>query len=1351
MSRIAWHRPARIAPPGLPQERVSIPLPPQVPPQSGNSGWLMMVMPLLSSASIAAYLFTEHSTTLTYVAVGIITVSVAVTGVIRYQTRSAARRARERRRHRYLAHLADIRRSARDLAAAQRAAAAWQWPGPRGLWAIANERRRVWERRPDDEDFLILRAGVGSGPLASPVQLSNRADPTTEYDTELLVAAERLAESFATVGGQAATVDLLRAGVVSIVGDAQQARAVCRGLLCQLAVLHAPDDVAVAVSAGKEPDEWLWATWLPHARESARADDSASQVLVAADFADLADVIERELTMAEQAKAAKRARVFADRPAAAGRHLVVVIDGFHAGSPWARESLGRRLVETAGPGSGITVVALATSQAEEPSRVGARLRVNTDGTLTLEARRSALISEVTSASADMPPAQLCEATARALAPLTLAGEQRREEARAVPLTELLGIADMAGFDPAGNWLSAADDGVLRSGIGLTDDGVPVTLDLKESARGGMGPHGLIVGATGSGKSELLRTLLTGLAARHSPELLSLVLIDFKGGATFAPMAQLPHVAGLITNLADDLALVDRVRDALIGEQQRRQRLLRDAGNVDSVRDYQIRQAAGERDASGRPLEPLPYLLVVVDEFGELLSGRPDFINLFVQIGRVGRSLGIHLLLATQRLEEGRLRGLESHLSYRIGLRTFSAVESRTVLGTPDAYHLPHLPGAAYLKVGESVYERFRVAYVSAPEEEEGDDVSRQALPAGGELEVLRLREAPVAGAPAPAIPAPSPSMPSARARRATQMQVLVTRLREFGRPVHQVWLPPLPRALALGIMLSPLKEEPGLGLQGTGWPLRGSLRFPVGVIDLPATQEQQPLVLDLGQAHPHVVLVGAPQTGKSTFLRTAMLSAMLTNTPAQLQFSCLDYGGGSLHALGAAPHVSAVAVRGEEDLARRILSETLRLIEQREGLFRSLGITSAAELRRRRDAGTLSGMELAADACLVIDNWGGLRSALPEADAAALEIAARGPGVGVHLLLTAGRWGDIRMNLRDAIGARLELKLNDPAESEVNRAAARLIPSGLPGRGLSPPGHQFQVLLPRADEHRGTDGLREAQDEALAAISSAWHGTAARPVRLLPETVHVAELPADAQDGPGALIGIGERDLAPVRVDLTEADPHCIVVGDGSAGKTSFLRTWMRGLAARYAPEEVRFMVIDYRRGLGDTVPAPYIGAYAGDARTAGVYAQRLAEVLAGRLPPAGISARELRDRAWWTGPELYLVVDDYDVVEGASSPLRPLLDYLPSGREIGFHVVVTRRSGGIARALMTDPVISRIRELGAVSLVLSADPREGVIADGVRGSSLLPGRGVLVRRRAENEMIQVLLSDPVDTGSTSR
>ena len=246
-------------------------------------------------------------------------------------------------------------------------------------------------------------------------------------------------------------------------------------------------------------------------------------------------------------------------------------------------------------------------------------------------------------------------------------------------------------------------------VGVDDAGAPVALDLKESAQGGSGPHGLCIGATGSGKSELLRTLVLGLVATHSSAELNLVLVDFKGGATFLGLGGLPHVSAVITNLADELHLVDRMADALEGELTRRQELLRAAGNLTGVAEY-----AAARRTGGRDLPPLPALLVVVDEFSELLAQRPELVDLLGTIGRLGRSLGIHLLLASQRLDEGRLRGLDSHLSYRIALRTFSAAESRAVLGVPDAHRLPPAPGSAFLATGTGELVRFRAAYVSGP-------------------------------------------------------------------------------------------------------------------------------------------------------------------------------------------------------------------------------------------------------------------------------------------------------------------------------------------------------------------------------------------------------------------------------------------------------------------------------------------------------------------------------------------------------------------------------------------------------------------------------------------------------------
>ena len=257
-------------------------------------------------------------------------------------------------------------------------------------------------------------------------------------------------------------------------------------------------------------------------------------------------------------------------------------------------------------------------------------------------------------------------------------------------------------------------------IGSTTQGQALYLDLKESAQGGMGPHGLCIGATGSGKSELLKTLVVALAATHSPEELNLVLVDFKGGATFLGCESLPHTSAVITNLEDESILVERMYDAISGEMNRRQELLRKAGNYANITDYTAARLAGE------DLAPLPALVIILDEFSELLAHHPHFADLFVAVGRLGRSLGVHLLLASQRLEEGKLRGLDSHLSYRIGLKTFSAAESRQVLGVPDAYELPSEPGAGFLSTGSGDLERFRAAYVSGPLERARGVTRREA-------------------------------------------------------------------------------------------------------------------------------------------------------------------------------------------------------------------------------------------------------------------------------------------------------------------------------------------------------------------------------------------------------------------------------------------------------------------------------------------------------------------------------------------------------------------------------------------------------------------------------------------------
>ncbi|MFJ4438035.1 type VII secretion protein EccCa [Streptomyces sp. NPDC088923] len=1348
MSQTAFHRPARVLPPSVPEQQVPLPAPPQKTAENQASSWLYLLLPLLSSVSMAAYMVTFGRLWMTMLGVGFVVTSVGVTAYVRAQSRNAGRTTRLRQRDRYVEFLTDIRAQARASAEAQRAVAAFLQPSPHRLWALTTGKRRVWERRPGDEDFLRLRLGQGLGAPAMKLTSHRRGDPTAEFESQSQRAADRLVRDYARVGRQPAWIDLAHTGVLSLTGPAERTAEAVGALLLQLSVLHAPDDVALAALAEDEVP-WAWAKWLPHTREATKGPTPA----LAQDLDALADILETHLERV-RAERAERTGGFLRRETPASRHLVVVLDGYRPTADWARSPLVAELLAEAGPATGLHIVCTVTRDAEEPGRVDARARIAADGALTLESPDPALVGAVQDAVADRCPPALAEQTARALAPLRLAGEREQVLARTVSLPEMLGLDRLDTLDPPSLWRAPEAEDLLRLPLGVTGEGEQLVLDLKESALGGVGPHGLVVGATGSGKSELLRTLVTGLTLTHSPDELGFVLVDFKGGATFAGVTELPHVAGLITNLADDLALIERVRAALQGEQQRRQRMLRDAGNVDSVREYQILRAQGATDVHGHPLEPMPYLMIVVDEFGELLSQRPDFIELFVQIGRVGRSLGMHLLLATQRLDEGRLRGLESHLSYRICLRTFSAAESRAVIGTTDAYKLPAIPGSAYLKVDESVYERFRVAHVSGAHRGPGDKPAarpKAAPPAPFGWRTARdAREESAETADELTAPVPLP-----QAGRRTEMQAAVERMLPYGTPVHQVWLPPLPTTVELDSLLGPLDTGEERGLHSSLWPEGGRLGFPVGVVDLPARQEQRALLLDLSGAHGHIAVVGAPQSGKSTLLRTALASAMLTHTPDELRFICVDFGGGTLAGMEEAPHVSGVAVRHDEARVRRALTVVRQRVEERERLFRELKIDSAQDFRRLRARGALPEGTDAADLVLVLDNWGAVRGAIEEADEIVQDIASRGLGVGIHLMLSANRWNEIRAALRDSITGRLELRLNDPGESEISRTAARGLRAVVPGRGIIAPGNMFHTALPRADAVATAEGLTEAQRHLVTELRTGWGGPEAPPLRVLGEHIDAGELaaaveaahPGGAGLGTGDVpVGLREADLAPAVLNLEkEGGPHFLVLGETGSGKTEFLRSWMRRMAAARSPWDIRFVVVDYRRGLLECVPDDYIGAQAGEFASAEVYVEQLVEKLRERTPPAGISARDLRARNWWTGPELYLVVDDYDLVSGGlggRGPLAQVTDFLAHAADIGFHLVLARRIGGASRSLTSDPLVARLRELGTGGLLLSGDPREGALLGDHRAARRTPGRGTLVSRK-EGVVIQAVHDAP--------
>ncbi len=1138
----------------------------------------------------------------------------------------------------YLGYLSRLREAVSETAVAQLSSLKWSHPEPDTLWTLIGG-PRMWERRAADPDFCRVRVGVATQPLATrlvaPQAPSGRlSDPVTA------TALRRFIQAHSTIADAPIAIGLHGRSIVTIDGDAAAARGLIRAMICQLAVLHPPDQLLI-VGAVSDQDRahWDWLKWLPHNRHPAAVDAAGSTRMVY-----------------RSPRETQHALIGARLP-----HVVVVAD------------LGGRADEI----EGATVLEIGTG------RDGAPLTIGRPG----EARALPCPDQM-----DPLDALIC---ARRLAGYRLGAASI--EPCGTGWRDLSGLGDVARFDPIMLWRGQQHNDRLRVPIGTTADGAPLELDIKEPAENGMGPHGLCVGATGSGKSELLRTIALGMVARNSPEQLNLLLIDFKGGATFLDFAHAPHVAAVITNLADDAPLVARMRDALGGEINRRQTLLRTAGCV-SVAAYERARRAGTL------MDALPTLFIVVDEFSEMLSQHPDFADIFVAIGRLGRSLGMHLLLASQRLDEGRLRGLEAHLSYRMCLKTLSASDSRTALGTLDAYQLPNTPGAGLLRTSDGELIRFQGAFVSGPLQ--SDTPPCEPTVAATSVRVFDTR---AAGSVTQAVETVG------RSTR-TVVQEVLDRLSGHGPPAYQVWLPPLGSAPALHTLLADAACAPA------------DLTVPIGIVDRPFEQCRTPMTVDLSGASGNVAVVGAPRSGKSTTLRTLITALAATHNPGRVQFYCLDFGGGALSSVRALPHVGAVAGRAEPRLVGRIVAECESIVRSREAIFSEQGLDSLAQYRQLREERAISGPDPFGDpfgdVFLVIDGWASVRHEFETLETSITALAAQGLSFGVHVVLSASRWAEIRPSLRDQIGSRIELRLGDPADSELDRKAARHVPHNRPGRGLS------------------RDGLHMVIASPIAEIP---HGESVAPtIPLLPTQVEHAGVVRRSSGELAArvLLGLEERRLRPVAIDFEEYS-HLLVLGDNECGKTATLRTLCREIVRTKTAAQAQLLIVDFRRSLLGVVESEHLLGYAMSPTALGALLPDSLDLLQRRMPPLDATQAQLRAGSWWSGPDIYVVVDDYDLVATpAGNPLNRFIEYLAYARDLGLHLVVARRSSGAERALF-EPLLAGLRDLGCMALMMSGSPGEGAPFGSGRSERLPPGRGVLVTRAGDEQLVQVAWSPP--------
>lgn len=1322
--------------PELPSGTIPIQLPPDQPEAAGVGNVLLMVVPMLGSMGVMVFMAMSQSSNprMLLMAGAMVVAMLTMVGFNVYRQVGGQRQKVASLRREYLAYLSQTRETVRTVVKKQRAYHRWYMPEPSALVLVAQEGSRLWERNDGSPTAINVRMGHTTQTLAMELEVPE-LPPLARPDVVCHSAMSRFVDTHAKVDDLPFGTPLGNFSHIELVGDADCARAQIRAMLAHLAVFVPPTALKIAVlcSEAQRP-QWDWVKWLPHARSDEASDALGPSRMIVSSQADLEDLLGEEIT--------NRPQFMPRTDETEWPHIVVVVDDVSLVP-------SSRLTSFEGA-MGVTIMKVLTSWGALTSQSTVRMMMHRDESGATPGAMEVILLDQDSFTTVPDTMSVVEAESVARRMTHWSSEEgaestapigRSDPKRSVDLMELLGIGDIRDFDPDKQWKRREGRDRLRVPFAVTPEGVPVILDIKEAAQEGMGPHGVLVGATGSGKSEVLRTLVLAMALTHSPEQLNFVLVDFKGGATFAGMADLPHVSAMISNLESELSLVDRMQDAIRGEMVRRQELLRAAGNYANVSDYERARLEGEHSYPA-----LPALFLVLDEFSELLAAKPEFLDLFVAVGRLGRSMAIHLLLASQRLEDGRLKGLESHLSYRMGLKTFNASESKQLLGVPDAASLPPYPGVGYLKTSGDQMTRFRASYVAAPPPPRRIDPSlmNQAGSAAAAIRILPFSSTPVIALEEP-MPATGPIEISApgdeRWKGLSEIEIAVERLRGKGVPAHQVWLPPLDKPDTLDQLMPDLAPVEGLGLISWQWRSKGPLRFPLGTVDVPLEQRRDVLEMDLSGAGGHVCVLGSPLSGKSTTLRSMVSALSLVHTPQEVQFYVLDLGGGSFASMRRAPHVAAVVTRDQPAIVERLMAEIESIIDDREVFFRENGIESMQAYRQGRARGQWD--DGYGDVFLVVDSWVTMRSEFEGMDMRIAGFLQRALSFGVHLMVSTSRWLDLRQQVQEVIGTRLELRLGSPNESILSRQAAELVPEGRAGRGVCATGHHVLVCLPRIDGDQDAQTLADGVADMVDRIEDALPAGHGPKLRLLPTLVSAEQVDAlPGAAGRGLVLGVEESRLEALRLSEESSSAIC-VFGESRSGKTNLLRAVIRHVMSRNTVNEAQFAIFDPRRRMMDYVPEDYLVAYANSVEDLPAMMSSIAFVLKQRLPTGEVTKEQLRTRSWWSGAEVWMLVDDYDLIPAQStSAFAELKPFIQQSRDVGFNMVVTRRSGGAARALY-EPTIQTMMEAGATVVMLSVDPDEGLSFGRVRGAKAEPGRAQVLTRDAGRIVAQISWVDP--------
>ncbi len=1164
---------------------------------------------------------------------------------------------------------------------------------------IFSRDRRLWERTPADDDFLLLRLGLGSVPF--PVNVKYPPREITIVDDPLLKEAQKSEERFRTVDNVPICLPLLHGGTVGITGDRGSALHTARALLTQLAVHHSYDEVKVVVIYNDhEENKWNWLKDLPHCADdngqflSARGKDQARPLLSAC-----YDMIKkREMALSSSSETARQVNL---------PYYVFVL----ADSEMIENEPIMRYLMYNNQSLGICSVFLFDQIDFLPSSCNYIIHVSqTHGQLLNRLQNM----QTTAFIPDTIKVSQAKNIVKSMAPLRLQkyfpSENLPEE---VSLLELHGVRRVEDLNVQRRWDTGKAYKSLSAFIGVKAGDEHLNLDIHDRFHG---PHGLVAGTTGSGKSELLQTLILSLSINYHPHDVMFVLIDYKGGGMANVFKDLPHLAGIITNLGGNQTT--RALLSVKSELRRRQAYFDQAG-VNHIDKYI------QLTKQGRTEQAIPHLIIIVDEFAELKSEQPDFMRELVSTARVGRSLGVHLILATQKPAGIVDEQIWGNARFRICLKVQSTEDSQEVLKRTDASMIT-LPGRSYLQVGNNeIYELFQAAYSGAAYNQ---PIARP-IPDGPIIVELGDTMDLTSGGTA------CHSKEDALSELAALVQHMEQVADEAGiKQLMGQWLPPLPEKLVLSEL------ERVFGWDGSGWLESPTWLAPeVGLIDDPSAQAQYPLKINLGRDG-HLAVYGSPGSGKTTFLQTIIASLAMTYSPEDINIYILDFGGRTLNNYSSLPHVGGVITVDDEDKLKRMIKMLLRELDYRKRIFADKSVGS---LKAYRETG---GSKLPA-LVVAVDNYPALNELYPDAEEFFQQISREGGNLGIHLVLSGGSVTSIQYKIVSNIKQVVTFQLADKGDySTVVGRTEGLEPEAVDGRGLvkgNPP-LEFQAAL-------AVEGEMEADraiilNNLIREMDQKWQGKRARPIPVIPEILKQKDLFSDERvlekmkaEPLKLALGLDTDEMEPVYLDLNDT-PHFLVAGKLKCGKTSVLKTLASALSKNFSPDEMELYLADsFSMGFYNMRKMSQVKAYAGNQpQLTDLFEQLMNRVEAQRSVLSSARADSDGDSQLDDSlillecPRLVLLIDDFnDFMQMADQDIKEKLEHLISReRSIKFHLFTAGMTNDIGTNY--EQLAKTIKDF-QVGLLFSDAMDQQVfnlrIAYSEAGAALPVGEGYLVNR----------------------